>query len=252
MRRQPNTTAPRGIRNVPAPLEQEISPDVAALIAALESNPFSDDGDDTPDALTMWLEAQPQIPAPVDELVPKPLHAAMHRFVLDAGDLSQQSTMELAVTLWLGWNPAEFNPRIKSKTLASGRERYRNRIGDPRTPSTAALRERVQAAHLELLESPAAPAAQRVLGAALDALTDRLAETAAHRRARMTEPAAIPGEATTDAPALLNDTDTGPPGSELPPAALTRRANLEVRPTLEQLMCGLAIAPGAPSFAVCV
>lgn len=251
MHRQSSTAAPREIRNVPAPTEQEISPEVAALLAALEIDPFGDDSGDGIDAFTMWLEAQPQTPAPLDEPVPQPLHAAMHRFVLDAGDLRQQSDMELALKRWLGWNPAEHHPKLKSKTLASGRERYRNHIGDPRTPSTAALRERVQAAHLELLESPDAPAAQRVLGAALDALTDRLAETAAHRRARMTEPAAIPGEASTDAPTLLNDTDTGPPGSELPPDALTRRANLEVRPTLEQLMCGLAIAPGAPSLAVC-
>lgn len=262
------TTRPRAIRHLTPPpgpevyeaAERQASTEVTAALmrleALLEADPFGEDtySDDTPDPLlTVLNDLADRTGVRVVERrpreVPESIHSAMHRLVLGAGDLRQQNNMERALSRWLGWNPAAFHPSTEDPTLAGGRRRFRSQIGDPRTPSTTALRQHVQDAYAHVLEFPAAPDAWRALGAALDELATRLAEGATMRRTRSATPEPIPG-APADAAPLLHDGGEPPP-PEGTPEAITRRANLTVRPTVERLTRTLALAPGAPSAAVC-
>lgn len=246
-------TAPRALRRTPPTPATDLPHAAAALVAALEVAPHAAA---TPaaelDTLLAAFASTPDAPDAPDHghPVPQVVHNAMHALVLAAGSLRQQSNMERALTRWLGWNPAEFHPRVNTATLAGGRARFREHTDILSTPSTRALRERAREAHTDLADTPNAPDALRALGAALRALALRLAETSTLRRARLTGADPLPHEPATTSPRDL--TEGEPPALDLTPDALTRRANLTARTPAVALTRTLTIAPGAPSRPVCV
>lgn len=133
-------------------------------------------------------------------------------------------------------------------------------VADPRDmllppePGEAAARVRELAAAVRQLEAAALatcdPRALAEVAATAHRLAERHAEVATRRRARLQAAEPEPFAATERPPILVDD--TGPPGLDTNPATLTRRASLAVRPTAERLTRTLALAPGAPSRAVCV
>lgn len=246
-------TEPRAIRNTPAePWHADEDPKLARLMAAFELNPFDDDGGELEAALEALKLAAPTSEPPA-RTVPQNIAHAMQRVALAAGDLIQQSRMELALETWLGWNPAAFNPRTKNATYAGGRDRYRRSItSTPQTPATRELRQQLRDAYDDLLDTPDAPSARQAYARALVNLNERQGATAHARTSRLLAPDAVPYEPASTAPTTLNPANLAPPGGEDQTRALSRRANLTVRPTIERLTATLALAPGAPSRAVCV
>ena len=124
-------------------------------------------------------------------------------------------------------------------------------------PLGSLTRAKVEAARRNLISAVATltaaalascdPRELRELAEAEAALAERLAETAAARRERLA--VNTPAEFTAADLAPILDTEHDPPPLDLD--ALTRRLNLSHRPTVELLTRALALAPGAPSVAVC-
>lgn len=241
-------TDPRALRHQ---RHGDDDPKITRLMAALELKPFDDDCSELEAALAALEPANPT-PAPPTRSVPRNIAHAMHRVALAAGDLIQQSRMELALEVWLGWNPAAFNPKTKHATYAGGRARYRSSIAStPQTPSTRDLRQQLRDAHSDLLDTPDSPSARQAYARALANLSERQAESAHARSSRLLAPDAIPYEPAAAAPITLSSANLAPPGEVDQTRALSRRANLTVRPSIERLTATLALAPGAPSRTVC-